>query len=283
MDSLVCAMSVMTPSEIMRRMKYWEPSVTADAYLRGRRLEVKLIEATEKQADRKPGLRHITAPFTLLLLLSKPKTFRYHHTNKPTSPTSQKSLINSFEMTYVHLSKIYRLWRNVYSRFLFHKSRRNIPMWCHRIPFDYTESKLSNAHTFLRTNSDIISILTWLSVTFQRCLAGFQSDAPQKWAPNNAAILRLRGRTALWERLDLKADDERWEKCSLQSVTRIRRQDLEIGNVRWSREFSNNTILSSKSVFFYYKFITRCWQLPPFVTSELILFALSISATPRNL
>lgn len=34
MDSLVCAMSVMTPSEMMRRMKYWEPSLTADAYLK---------------------------------------------------------------------------------------------------------------------------------------------------------------------------------------------------------------------------------------------------------
>lgn len=33
MDSLVCAMSVITPSEMMRRMKYCEPSVTADAYL----------------------------------------------------------------------------------------------------------------------------------------------------------------------------------------------------------------------------------------------------------
>lgn len=33
MDSLVCAMSVMTPSEMMSRMKYCEPSVTADAYL----------------------------------------------------------------------------------------------------------------------------------------------------------------------------------------------------------------------------------------------------------
>lgn len=33
MDSLVCAMSVMTPSEMMSRMKYCEPSVTAEAYL----------------------------------------------------------------------------------------------------------------------------------------------------------------------------------------------------------------------------------------------------------
>lgn len=33
MDSFVCAMSVMTPSEMMSRMKYCEPSVTADAYL----------------------------------------------------------------------------------------------------------------------------------------------------------------------------------------------------------------------------------------------------------
>lgn len=34
MDSFVCAMSVMTPSEMMSRMKYCEPSVTADAYLK---------------------------------------------------------------------------------------------------------------------------------------------------------------------------------------------------------------------------------------------------------
>lgn len=33
MDSLVCAMSVITPSEMMSRMKYCEPSVTAEAYL----------------------------------------------------------------------------------------------------------------------------------------------------------------------------------------------------------------------------------------------------------
>lgn len=33
MDSLVCAMSVMTPSEMMSRMKYCEPSVIAEAYL----------------------------------------------------------------------------------------------------------------------------------------------------------------------------------------------------------------------------------------------------------
>lgn len=33
MDSLVWAMSVITPSEMMSRMKYCEPSVTADAYL----------------------------------------------------------------------------------------------------------------------------------------------------------------------------------------------------------------------------------------------------------
>lgn len=33
MDSLVCAMSVITPSEMMSRIKYCEPSVTADAYL----------------------------------------------------------------------------------------------------------------------------------------------------------------------------------------------------------------------------------------------------------
>lgn len=33
MDSLVCAMSVITPSEMMSRMKYCEPSITADAYL----------------------------------------------------------------------------------------------------------------------------------------------------------------------------------------------------------------------------------------------------------
>lgn len=37
MDSLVCAMSVMTPSEMMSRMKYCEPSVTAEAYLPCRR------------------------------------------------------------------------------------------------------------------------------------------------------------------------------------------------------------------------------------------------------
>ena len=41
MDSLVWAMSVMTPSEMMRRMKYCEPSVTADAYLSGRGSGVK--------------------------------------------------------------------------------------------------------------------------------------------------------------------------------------------------------------------------------------------------
>lgn len=33
MDSLVWAMSVMTPSEMIRRMKYWEPSLTDCAYL----------------------------------------------------------------------------------------------------------------------------------------------------------------------------------------------------------------------------------------------------------
>lgn len=33
MDSFVWAMSVMTPSEMMSRMKYCEPSVIADAYL----------------------------------------------------------------------------------------------------------------------------------------------------------------------------------------------------------------------------------------------------------
>lgn len=36
MDSLVWAMSVMTPSEMMSRMKYCEPSVTAEAYLDAR-------------------------------------------------------------------------------------------------------------------------------------------------------------------------------------------------------------------------------------------------------
>lgn len=39
MDSFVCAMSVMTPSEMMSRMKYCEPSVTADAYLAPRERE----------------------------------------------------------------------------------------------------------------------------------------------------------------------------------------------------------------------------------------------------
>lgn len=33
MASLVCAMSDMTPSVMMRRIKYWEPSCTAAAYL----------------------------------------------------------------------------------------------------------------------------------------------------------------------------------------------------------------------------------------------------------
>lgn len=37
MDSLVWAMSVMTPSEMMSRMKYCEPSVTAEAYLPSRK------------------------------------------------------------------------------------------------------------------------------------------------------------------------------------------------------------------------------------------------------
>lgn len=41
MDSFVCAMSVMTPSEMMSRMKYCEPSVTADAYLAPRERRVR--------------------------------------------------------------------------------------------------------------------------------------------------------------------------------------------------------------------------------------------------
>lgn len=39
MDSFVCAMSVMTPSEMMSRMKYCEPSGTAEAYLRAQEEE----------------------------------------------------------------------------------------------------------------------------------------------------------------------------------------------------------------------------------------------------
>lgn len=50
MDSLVWAMSVMTPSEMIRRMKYWEPSLTDCAYLEewGRERE-RLVEGEENR------------------------------------------------------------------------------------------------------------------------------------------------------------------------------------------------------------------------------------------
>lgn len=42
MDSLVWAMSEMTPSEMMRRMKYSDPSFTNDAYLHNNQTDILL-------------------------------------------------------------------------------------------------------------------------------------------------------------------------------------------------------------------------------------------------
>lgn len=62
MDSFVWAMSVMTPSEMMSRMKYCEPSVTADAYL-------KIQEKKGGKVSNEPKSQHRVVFLTVCLKL----------------------------------------------------------------------------------------------------------------------------------------------------------------------------------------------------------------------